>query len=168
MGYYMRGDYYHRGDYYRGDPFLGALLGKAASALGVGKLVSKAGSWLLGRITPGAVKTATTIAATAAGTAIVPAVLGGIIPSAPSTRMPVNIGPLGIDPMSALPGGSPLFTYGKRRYRRMNPLNPRALKRALRRAEGFEKFAKKTVNALYRTVDGRRVKTFKRSRARGK
>jgi len=34
------------------------------------------------------------------------------------------------------------------RRRRMNVMNPRALKRALRRAEGFEKIARRTVNAL--------------------
>jgi hypothetical protein len=32
--------------------------------------------------------------------------------------------------------------------RKMNPLNPRALKRALRRSEDFEGIARRTVNAL--------------------
>lgn len=35
------------------------------------------------------------------------------------------------------------------RNRHMNPLNPRALKRALRRAEKFEHFARRVVNARY-------------------
>jgi len=48
MGYYMRGDYY-RGDYYRGDPFIGALVGRAASALGVGKIAVKRGAGSPGR-----------------------------------------------------------------------------------------------------------------------
>lgn len=158
MGYYGRGDYY-RGDYYRGDPFLGALVGRAASALGVGKVVAKAGRWLAGKITPAAVKTAAGVAG-AGATAIT---IAGALPSTSGpARMPVNIGPLGIDPMSALPGGEPLFRWGRKKYRRMNPLNPRALKRALRRAEGFEKFARRTVNALYKTTDGRRTKKFKK------
>jgi hypothetical protein len=158
MGYYHRGDYY-RGDYYRGDPFLGGLIGSAARALGVGKIAAKAGRWLAGKITPGAVKTAAGVAG-AGATAIT---IAGALPSGVSGgRMPVNIGPLGIDPGSALPGGQPLFTWGRKKYRRMNPLNPRALKRALRRAEGFEKFAKRTVNALYKTSDGRRTKKFKK------
>ncbi len=154
MGYYQRGDYY-RGDYYRGDPFLGGLIGSAARAVGLGKVAAKAGKWILGKITPGAVKTAAGIGATtAAGVAI------SRIPQ--GTGMPVQIGPLGIDPGSALPGGSPFVTWGRKKYRRMNPLNPRALKRALRRAEGFEKFAKRTVNALYKTSDGRKTKRFKK------
>jgi len=158
MGYYQRGDYY-RGDYYRGDPFIGALIGRAAGALGVGKIAAKAGRWLAGKITPGAVKTAAGVAG-AGATAIT---IGSALPSMGGGRnMPVNIGPLGIDPGSALPGGQPLFTWGRKKYRRMNPLNPRALKRALRRAEGFEKFARRTVNALYKTSDGTRRKRFKK------
>ena len=160
MGYYMRGDYY-RGDYYRGDPFLGGLIGAAARSVGAGAIVAKAGRWLLGKVggmtAAGAAKTAAKVAVGAAGTAVV------------AKGLPkINIGPLTVDPGSALPGGEPLFQWGRggKRYRRMNPLNPKALKRALRRAEGFEKFAKSTVNALYKTVDGRRVHTFKRSRKR--
>lgn len=36
------------------------------------------------------------------------------------------------------------------RFRSMNPLNPRALRKGLRRAEGFERIARRTVNALHR------------------
>lgn len=149
MAYYGRGDYYSglRGDYYRGDPFIGALIGRAASALGVGRVVAKAGRWLAGKITPGAMKTAAGVAG-AGATAIT---LSSALPrSSGPSQMPVQIGPLGIDPSSMLPGGQPLFRWGRKKYRRMNPLNPRALKRALRRAEGFEKFAHRTVNALHR------------------
>ncbi len=32
------------------------------------------------------------------------------------------------------------------RHRRMNPLNPRALRRALRRAKGFERFARHVIH----------------------
>jgi len=47
--------------------------------------------------------------------------------------------------------------------RKLNPLNPRALKRGLRRAYGFDKFARKTMNALYRTVPGKvKQRKFKR------
>lgn len=159
MGYYQKGDYY-RGDYYRGDPFIGGLIGAAARKIGIGGAVAKAGRWLVKKVTPGAVKTAAGVAG-AGATAIT---IAGGIPRTTGT-MPVNIGPLGIDPGSALPGGQPLFTWGRRRYRRMNPLNPKALKRALRRAEGFEKFARRTVNALYTTRDGRRTKKFKKTTA---
>lgn len=158
MGYYQRGDYY-RGDYYRGDPFLGGLIGSAARAVGLGKVAAKAGRWLVSKITPGTVKATAGVAATAA----VPVIASRVMTrTAPPGEMPINIGPLGIDPGSALPGGQPLFTWGKKKYRRMNPLNPRALKRALRRAEGFEKFARRTVNALYKTGDGGKRRRFKK------
>jgi hypothetical protein len=39
---------------------------------------------------------------------------------------------------------------GRRRYRRMNPLNPRALRRALSRARSFEKFARRTITITSR------------------
>jgi len=158
MGYYMQGDYY-RGDYYQGDPFIGGLIGRAAAKLGVGKIVAKGARFVLGKITPGRVKAVAGVGATAAGTAVVSRVL----PRSPAPEdMPIQLGPLGIDPRAALPGGQPLFAWGKKKYRRMNPLNPRALKRALRRAEGFEKFARRTVNALYRTSDGGRKRRFKK------
>jgi hypothetical protein len=32
----------------------------------------------------------------------------------------------------------------------MNPLNPRALRRALRRAEGFERFARRVIAVTHR------------------
>lgn len=35
------------------------------------------------------------------------------------------------------------------RHRRMNPLNPRALRRALRRAQGFARFARKTMHFVH-------------------
>lgn len=46
-----------------------------------------------------------------------------------------------------IPGtGTPSPFYGgRRRYRRTNVLNPRALRRAMRRVGGFAKFARKTM-----------------------
>lgn len=138
MAYY-RGDYY-RGDgsnYYRGDPFIGGLIAGAA-----GKLLGKAGAWVGRQIGGrGAAGAAGAAAGTLIGTSLLPQTPG---------RMPIQIGPVGIDPRSLLPGGKPGITFGgeRKRYRRMNPLNPKALRRALRRAEKFEKFARRTVNAL--------------------
>lgn len=156
MGYY-RGDYY-RGDggnnYYRGDPFLGGL---------IGGLAAKAGKWAVKRITGSGLKK-TAIATVGTGIAI----------GMPRIPLP---GGGSLDIGAALPGGAPLFTPGqcppgyhldKRtrskcvRNRKMNPLNPRALKRGLRRAEGFEIFAKRTMNALYKTVGGTRTRKFKK------
>lgn len=166
MSYY-RGDGYYRGDsnYYRGDPFFGAIGGALAGV--AGKLIGKAGKWVGGRLGGSAGKKIVRDAAigAVAGGAAIP-VLRSVAPPTQASGPPIQIGPLGISPGSAMPGGEPLFTWGRKKSRRMNPLNPKALKRALRRAEGFEKFAKKTVNALYKRVDGRRVKTFKRAKRR--
>jgi len=160
---YYRGDYYggYRGDYYRGDPFLGALVGHVARKVGLGRLAAKAGRWAVGRITGSGVKKAAQIAGgiaatTAAGVAVDRIVNRG-------RQIPEDYMPGSLEEAEAL-GMDRWYPRGGRggRGRRMNPLNPKALNRALRRAQGFEKFAKKTVNALYRTVDGRRVKTFKK------
>ncbi len=50
-----------------------------------------------------------------------------------------------------------------RRYRRMNVLNPRALRRALRRARGFEHFARGVIS-ITRPKAGRRWKFQRRRR----
>jgi hypothetical protein len=153
---YYRGDYY-RGDYYRGDPFLGALAGAAARKVGGLALRALRGTGAktvgggLARVATGA----------AAAVPIVQAA-GSLIPGRATGQMPISLGPIGIDPMAALPGGRPLFAFGKAKRRKMNPLNPKALRRALRRSEGFEKFAARTVNSLYKVIDGRKVRTFKR------
>ncbi len=54
---------------------------------------------------------------------------------------------------------------GGRRYRRINPLNPKALRRALRRAVGFEHFAKKVMHLTHRRPGTTRFK-FPRRRKR--
>jgi len=136
MGYY-RGDggNYSGGGYYRGDPFLGAALGFVAKKVAA-PLVKKAGAWI-GRQTVGGLagKVAATTAGTIAAGKVVQVARGG--------------GEIVMDPISMMPGGEPgmRIVYPGRR-RRMNVMNPRALKRALRRAEGFEKIARRTVNAL--------------------
>lgn len=161
MSYY-RGDggNYYRGDYYKGDPFLGAL---AAGVIGKG--VRKAAGWVGSRI--GRV-------AGSRGTQVVMDQLPGVgvgigigrgfgqgsnLPALPP-QMPG--GP--IIRIPGMQGGKKVARYTKdgKLIRTMNPLNPKALRRALRRAESFEMFAKKTVNALYKTVDGRRVRTYKK------
>lgn len=139
MAYYGRGDYYSglRGDYYRGDPFLGALLGAAVPMIGkaVGWLGSKLGSTAGSAIARGA--------ATGVAAAAVPLAYNAL-----EQHQGMRIGKKIIHPTAILPGGKPFITSA-RRYRRMNVLNPKALRRALRRAEGFEKFARRTVTALH-------------------
>lgn len=167
MGYY-RGDAsnYYRGDYYRGDPFLGTLLKVGAKVLPkVGKAIGRA----VGLVTP----TRTNVQQ------VIRQVAQQAIPSAVAGTVGYTLGQnaLPAAPQGSIPGARP-GEFGNRTYeqmlraegysqgylkrRKMNPLNPKALRRALRRTEGFEKFAKRTVNALYRVIDGRKVRTFKK------
>lgn len=131
---------YYRGDYYRGDPFLGALAARALPF--AAKALKKVVPLITGRNLKRAAGAAATVGI--AG----PVLMGG--GPRPPGRPPIRIGPIEVDPMAALPGGEPLFSRvpKERTYRRMNVLNAKALRRAIRRAEGFEKIARKTVNAL--------------------
>ena len=159
MSYY-RGDYYRgdAGNYYKGDPFLGGLIAAGVRRVAA-PLVRKAGRWV-GRQTVGGLIGKTAGAAAAAGTAV--SIGREMMTPGPARPIEIDVG-------SMLPGGEPFISRGqcppgyhlnkadgpkgpKGSYcvknRKMNPLNPRALKRGLRRAEDFEKFARRTVNAL--------------------
>lgn len=166
MGYY-RGDYSPSGGYYRGDPFLGAAIGAAARFVG-SRVIGRAGA-AAGRIFGGGraqriqdIGTGMGVAETARWAQNRFGVTSTIPMIEPASRPGVGAAAPGRPTTALEKYDQRLKGFGKRR-RGMNPLNPKALKRALRRAEGFEKFAKKTVNALYKTVDGRRVKTFKKT-----
>ena len=167
MGYY-RGDYYRGdgGNYYRGDPFLGAVVGSL-----VGRAAGRIGGFV-GRRVAGAARRAVPILREA-----VPSTIAGAAGYAAGQRAGTMTAESLLGPLDVGPGGRTstkreravrkiLGVGGERSPRRMNPLNPKALRRALRRAEGFEKFAKRTVNALYKTVDGRRVRSFKKRKSR--
>jgi len=164
MSYY-RGDYY-RGDYYRGDPFIGGLLGLAGrAAVGLGKTVLRrgaaAGRALAGMrpaqaartlarevALPTAVATMTTRAVTGGVSGVLPGGEEVMEPGVPML-MPGAKGmcPPGYHLNKADSMRGPKGTYCVKN-RKMNPLNPRALKRALRRSEDFEGIARRTVNAL--------------------
>lgn len=66
----------------------------------------------------------------------------GGLPRPGSLRMP---GGVRMNPGAALPGGVPLFEKPRKRYRRMNVTNPKALRRANRRVDGFVKEVKKSL-----------------------
>lgn len=154
MGYY-RGDYY-RGDYYRGDPFIGGLIARGAAAVG-GRLLGRGAASAAGRaVVTRTAGGAAVGAVTATGGRLVPA-LAPIVGIAGGTAL----GTAGLPAAGqALQAAQQLVMGGGRRRRRMNVLNHRALKRALRRAEGFEKIAKRTVNALH--TGPKRFKSTKR------
>lgn len=122
--------YYSAGDYYRGDGNYAA--GGIFGAIGKG-LKKVAGA--LFRASPvGRVATA---------------VLPNIIPSGPSFPTITGFAPPPVVPKPGfggaverfLPGGESGYMVARRR--RMNPLNIKALRRALRRAKGFEKQARR-------------------------
>ena len=163
MGYY--GDFYRRpyGDYYRGDPGFLSFLGKGLSAVGgfipgVGGLVSAAGGALakLGSkpalpvaagmasaatdiVKSGALKAGSAMKAHPVLTAAGAAGLGGIA----SGVAGVATGKL-LGKRAALAGMA-----GGRRRRRMRVTNPRALRRAIRRTQGFAKLAMRTIHLVH-------------------
>lgn len=152
-GDYYRGDYY-RGDYYRGDPIFGLSLVSGVAKLGVG-LAKKIGTAVFSK------KAAST------GVGIATGVLAEKLVSPSGPPAPMVLPPTGqLPPPSgftvqpkkgivgkvqrALPGGATGYEYVKRR--RMNVTNVKALRKAIRRAKGFAKLA-------------RRVLTFTQARA---
>lgn len=158
MSYYS-GDFY-RGDFYRGDPgFFGSLFGLAQKAAGfipgVGGVVSGVMSGIKGSVTGGGLRSTAMIPAGTsmmrqAGTSLarrtVAAVKGHPILSAAGAAGVIGAGGvmagrhLGkINPRTGLP----------RKHRRMNPCNPRALRRAIRRTHGFAKLAMKTIHIVH-------------------
>lgn len=75
---------------------------------------------------------------------VIPGIKGGGTGGGPPGRMPASLGPLG-----QCPTGYHLAKDGSGRMvrnRRMNIANPRALRRAMRRVQGFEKLAKRTIS----------------------
>lgn len=135
MSYYGRGDYYSgmRGDYYRGDPFIGGLVGAVATA----------GRTLLPKLAP----------IVGLGKKAAPA-LGAIptIAKSPIVRTAGKVAGTAATAVTLGMAGREIFggEDAPRKRRRMNVTNVRALRRALRRAEGFEKIAQRTVSALHR------------------
>ncbi len=161
MSYYQ-GDFY-RGDFYRGDPgffsFLGGLAKSAVSLIpGVGPTASRI-------LTSGAASGVGTLAARAGS--IVRAGRGVIVkhPVLTGAAAAGTIGALGVGAgrMGARRGMRML--PGMRRHRRMRVTNPKALRRAIRRAEGFSRLARRVLKFTHpRLARGRPVFKFRRKR----
>ena len=150
MSYYM-GDYY-RGDYYQGDPgffsFLGGLAKKAVGLIpGVGPIASSAIGALTGGVSSKMVKMAPGMALKK---------IGPIVTSI-AKRPGVRMGALGAASLAAGYGasrvlgksGAASLTGTGRRRRRMNVCNPRALRRSIRRTQGFAKLAMRTIHLVH-------------------
>lgn len=162
MGYYKqsryRGDFYRgaRGDFYRGarGDFLDDLLSGAGSVLGgaVGKLLPAAfGSSPIAATVPGSTGTPATI------------------PQMTQTFKGVSVGgangvQIGSTSRSQILQSTLRAAGIHKHHRRMNPLNPRALRRAISRAEHFKKFAARTLKLVH---DKRHVAGFKKKHRKG-
>lgn len=110
-----------------------AALSPVLARLGTSTAVSKAG------------QVASTILKTAGGAAVGGAAIGASSGIAESV-------------MNRLLGGQTLFTFGRKKRRRMNVCNAHALRRSIRRVQGFSKFARKSF------ILEKRVKMKKRRR----
>jgi hypothetical protein len=152
---------YYQGDYYRGDPgffsFLGGLAKKAVGFIpGVGPIASSA----LSMIPSGGSKLQKISTAARAMTKTA----GAIIVKHPVLSGAAAAGVVGAGAsmasrrMGGVSGRAAMG--GMRRHRRMRVTNPKALRRALRRAQGFEKLARRVLHV----TSAKRVKVhgFKR------
>lgn len=162
MSYYM-GDYY-QGDYYQGDPILGGLVAMGAGFIGkklLGGGIGAAGKSLAKKAVGILAKPATAkVIASAAGGAL----LSSATAPARTIEGPKMIagGPLG-KPRGGFKGAVQRFLPGGETgylpRRRMNVTNVRALRRAIRRAEGFRKLAMRVLSfSKGKSFGGRMVK----------
>ncbi len=149
MGYYM-GDYY-RGDYYRGDP------GFLSFFKGVGKLIGRVAG--IGGGTR-AVQTLPEVIRPAGGiirrAGPIMRRIGGVVARHPVLSAAGAAGAVGAMAgagVEAMGGAAPMrgFHISKRtgalvRNRRMRVTNPRALRRAIRRATGFARLARRVLH----------------------
>lgn len=169
MSYYMRGDYY-RGDYYRGDPGPFTFIEKAVK--GVARSVVPGFAGIEGAVRSLISKPKAAVQVAPITPVTPPQFQGPMIQLPGGIKAGINLpqGIRGLFPslseVGPAAGSCPKgFKLNKSdyflkdgtyvpamsrcvRYRSMNPLNPRALRRGLRRAEGFERIARRTVNAL--------------------
>jgi hypothetical protein len=174
VGYYGRGDYYrgdcNYGDYYRGDPGIFGFLGKAVSGIartavagltgGPGAALKQIGTEVRALTTPAPARIVTGMAPGEAGGYLAPGPVGQI-PQQPVGTMLAS----GFIPGCQLKGTRPNKSgYYKQvvkgnpanvvyipkgsvcvKSRRLNVANPRALRRAIRRARGFAKLARRVM-----------------------
>jgi len=109
---------------------------------GIGSLIKRAAPKLLPKLVKAIPGVGTIATVAGAGASVYGAISAGR-QVAQSAAIPLPGGGT-LRPLAALPGGVPLFT-GKKKYRRMNPLNGRALNRAIRRIDAAEKVFRKVL-----------------------
>jgi hypothetical protein len=172
---------YYMGDYYQGDPGIGSFLKKAVGFVGsrlpivggfFGKGAQKALPAAAGVATTGIVRRAGTMMGAGAAS------VGRIISKHPVLSAAGAAGAIGTlagreeGMMGMQPRGQRGFHVSKKtgrvvRNRRMHVTNPKALRRAIRRAQGFAKLARRVLRFTSpRAPRGRPVfKHRKRARA---
>lgn len=137
---------YYQGDFYRGDPgffsFLGGLAKKAVGFIpGVGPIASTALSTIGGGGSKLARMAKSSPLAMRAGRAIVK----HPVLSAAGAAGAIGAMGAGVGAVAARRG---MVHVGKR-HRRMNVCNPRALRRSIRRTQGFAKLAMRTIHLVH-------------------
>jgi len=160
-----RGDYASGGYGYRGDPGLLSFVGKLIKPIwkAVKPLILPAGLGAAGAMVA-APSTSVTVgmpppvpgAGAMPGGGLLPAagaLVGGAIAGYQGAAVAGGVCPVGYHPRK-----DRRLPFKCVRNRRMNIANPRALRRGMRRVQGFEKLARKTISFT------RRVKMKKRSR----
>ena len=134
---------------FQGDPFLGGLIKKGLGALvGVGKRA-------LGIQPPPTLQLPPGFG--------VPVMPGGQVPRGTVTKTKGVKGAL----QRAIPGGATGFQVTGARRRRINPANPKALRRAIRRQDGFVKLARRALKGSGYTIVTRGSRRPKRDLGAG-
>jgi hypothetical protein len=169
MAYYMmpRGDYYRfairrAGDYYRGDPSIfGKIFSGVKGFLGLGGGSSKP---TVVQVTPPPSNILERIGEFAKEHPIISSAIGYVAGGALGAGVARATSALAPHPQALQRGYHISKRTGKLvKNRRLNPANVHALRRALRRARGFERLAR---HVLHFTRPGHRVKGFKFARKR--
>lgn len=106
---------------------IGAITGKGATAVVRSSAARAAKAGAAVAVLPGGKVVRNVLGGAAAGA------VGEMVVSRAATPGPVMVGGVNINPWASTT---------RKRYRKINPLNPKALKRSMRRLEGFGEFAK--------------------------
>jgi hypothetical protein len=161
---YYQGDYM-RGDFYRGDPgffsFLGGLAKKAVGFIpGVGPALSAGVSMIHSP------KAVTSIAKMGASKVMRSGVGRAIVkhPVLSAAGAAGAIGMMGAGAGAAI--GRRGMVRAAAHRRRMNVCNPKALRRSIRRTQGFAKLAMRTIHIVHPKKKGRFGGFKKRRRAK--
>ena len=142
---------YYQGDYYQGDPgffsFLGSIGSKIASVMPGGGLASKI-IRTGGKLGTAASSIGSSMIRRGGATIVKHPVLSGAAAAGALGAAGMGVGRMG------RPGALPRVP-GMRRHKRMRVTNPKALRRAIRRTQGFAKLAMRTIHIVHPKRKGR-------------